>query len=78
MTDSKTYSWQARYLSAILEIDPTKMLDRIDEALRAIDERLRTLIEIDGHEYKAIENAQRGLAALRAERVKGPTFRIDL
>ncbi len=78
MTDSKGYSWQVPYVSAILEIDPDRMLSRIDEAWKAIDERLSTLPEIDGRERKAIEDARTGLAALRAERVKGPTFKIDL
>src|ERR1700685_1151033 len=77
MTDPKTYSWQAAYVFAILEIDPAKMLSRIEEALKTIDERLRTPTEIDTYERTAIENARIGLAALKAERVKGATFKID-
>jgi hypothetical protein len=75
MADLRANSWQAPYLSASLEIDPTKMLSRMDEALKAIDERLRTPPKlIEGHEHKAIEGARIGLAAFKAAR----TFRIDL
>lgn len=77
MTDPKTYSWQAAYVFAILEIDPAKMLSRIEEALKTIDERVRTPTEIDTYERTAIENARIGLAALKAERVKGATLKID-
>jgi hypothetical protein len=65
MTDPKPYSWQTLHVSAILEIDPSKMLDRTEQTLKAIDEKLRNPSEMDGHEFKAIKNGQIGLAALR-------------
>jgi hypothetical protein len=63
-----TYLWQTVYLAAVLETDNSAMPTRIYEALAAIEQRLLSPIEEDGTEYKAIEGAQRGLLALKAER----------
>jgi hypothetical protein len=75
--DPKPYSWQSAYLSAILEINPDKMLDRIEAAYAAIEARLRYPV-VEDAEQTAIDSARKGLAALKSERLKGPTFRIDL
>lgn len=64
------YSWQTAYRSAVLETSPTQLSIRINEARRAIDERLHRPIQIDSPEHKAIEDARRGLAELEAERVE--------
>jgi len=64
------YQWRAAYRSAVLEADPKQLSIRINEARRAIDERLQRPIQIDSPEHKAIEDARRGLAELEAERVE--------
>jgi hypothetical protein len=45
------YSWQAAYRSAVLETNPKRLPIRINEARRAIDERLRKSIQIDSPEH---------------------------
>jgi hypothetical protein len=64
------YQWQEAYRSAVLEADPKQLSIRVNEARRAIDERLHRPIQIDSPEHKAIEDARRGLAELEAERVE--------
>jgi hypothetical protein len=49
------YPWQATCDSAVLEMDITQMPDRVTEALKAIDERLRSCIV-----YGEIEGARKG------------------
>jgi hypothetical protein len=63
-----TYLWQTVYLAAVLETDNTAMPTRIYKGLAAIEQRLLSPIEEGGTEYRAIEDAQRGLLALKAER----------
>ena len=67
MEDSTAYAWRAAYRAAILETDPAKMPARIDAAQKALQERLAE-IEVYNSERQEIENAQRGLAILQAER----------
>jgi hypothetical protein len=69
MNDLATYSWLPFYLSAVLETDNSVMPSRIYEALAAIKQRLLSPIESGGIEYRAIDDAERGLLTLRAERV---------
>jgi hypothetical protein len=64
------YLWQAAYQSAIFETDPRQLSIRINEARRAIDQRLHRPLPIDSPEHRAIEDARRGLAELEAERIK--------
>jgi hypothetical protein len=64
------YFWQAAYRSAVFETDPKQLSIRINEARRAIDERLHRPLLIDSPEHRALEDARRGLAELEAERVK--------
>jgi hypothetical protein len=64
------YSWQKAYTAAVLEPSPSQLSIRINEARRAIDERLQRPLLIDSPEHKAIEDARRGLAELEAERVE--------
>jgi hypothetical protein len=64
------YSWQAAYKSAVLETNPKQSSNRINEARRAIDERLHRTLLADSPEHKAMEDARRGLAELEAERVE--------
>ena len=64
------YQWQAAYRSAVFETDPKQLSIRINEARRAIDERLHRPLLIDSPEHRALEDARRGLAELEAERVE--------
>ena len=69
MNQSNTYLWLPAYLSAVLETNNALMPTRIYEALAAIEQRLLSSIEADSDERREIENAQRGLLTLKAERV---------
>ena len=62
------YSWQAAYLAAVCETDDSLMDGRILEARAAIEQRL--LSPIEGEEYRAIENAEKALEELKAERIR--------
>jgi hypothetical protein len=59
--------WQAAYMAAVYETDDSLMEGRILEARAALEQRL--LSPIEGEEYRAIENAERALDVLRAERI---------
>jgi len=63
------YLWQAAYRSAVFETDPKQLSIRINEARRAIDERLHRPLLIDSPEHRALEDARRGFAELEAELV---------
>jgi len=65
------YPWQAAYLAAVCETDDSLKDGRILEARSALEQRL--LSPIEGEEYRAIENAERALEVLRAERMHEPT-----
>jgi hypothetical protein len=71
MSDTETYSWLPSYLCAVLETDNARMPTRIYEALAAIEQRRPSLTATDGIEEREIENAQRGLLALKTERAGG-------
>jgi hypothetical protein len=67
--DQTNYLWHAAYMAAVCETDDALMDGRVLEARAAIEQRLLTPSEIDTEEFKAIQNAQDGLQALKAERV---------
>jgi hypothetical protein len=67
MNNSTTYSWQGAYRCAVLETDPARMAERIDAALRAIEQRVGSTARMDRAENEAIESARNGLAVLRGE-----------
>jgi hypothetical protein len=69
MNQPRTHLWLPAYTSAVLETDDALMPTRIYEALAAIEQRLLRPIETDSTEYREIENTQRGLLTLKAERV---------
>jgi hypothetical protein len=71
MDNPPVYSWHPAYLSAVLETANERMPGRIYEALAAIEQRRLNPIETGGIEYREMENAERGLLTLRAERVGG-------
>jgi hypothetical protein len=63
------YTWQAAYNAAILETDNAAIPQRIYEALAAIEQRRLSDLEPGNEEDRALENAERGLLALKAERM---------
>jgi hypothetical protein len=66
---SERYLWQTAYKAAILETDNAKILLRIYEALAAIEQRRLSHLEPGSEEERALEDAERGLLALKAERI---------
>ena len=67
-TNSTVYRWQTPYDSAVLEMDLAQIPTRVKEALKAIEERLRSCIEYGSPEHRAIEDARRALATLTPKR----------
>jgi hypothetical protein len=65
----ENHPWHAAYQAAILETDNDAMSLRIYEALAAIEQRRLSYLEIDAEEDRALEDAERGLLALKAERI---------
>jgi hypothetical protein len=63
------YLWDAAYQAAILETDDTAISLRIYEALAAIEQRRLSYLDINEEEERALEDAERGLLALKAERI---------
>jgi hypothetical protein len=72
------YSWQVAYRLAVFETDAIKVRERVNVALMAIEERFRDVVRIDEVENLAIDSARMGLASIRIERLKRPTFIISL
>jgi hypothetical protein len=81
--DETNYLWHAAYMAAVYETDDSLMDGRILEARAALEQRL--LSPIEGEEYRAVENAEKALEVLRAERVdkfdgsgsSGQTFELS-
>jgi hypothetical protein len=67
------YIWQATYQAAILETDDAALPLRIYEALAAIEQRRLSDLESGGEEDRALEDAEQGLLALKAERLDPST-----
>jgi hypothetical protein len=63
------YSWQVAYQAAILETEDAAMSLRIYEALAAIEQRRLSDLEPGSEEDRSLEDAERGLLALKAERI---------
>jgi hypothetical protein len=63
--------WQKPYLEALLELSPQKLVQRVDEAERAILSRLQEIATGSDSlkEVQAIEDAINGLRVLRNETV---------
>jgi|HubBroStandDraft_6_1064221.scaffolds.fasta_scaffold31902_1 hypothetical protein len=81
--DETNYLWHAAYMAAVYETDDSLMDGRILEARAALEQRL--LSPIEGEEYRAVENAEKALEVLRAERIhkfvgwgsSGQTFELS-
>jgi hypothetical protein len=67
MTGSTVYPWQTTYDSAVLEMDLAQIPDRVSQALKAIDERLRSCIVYGSPEHTAIEGARKALATMKTK-----------
>ena len=67
MSDSAVYRWQATYDSAVLEMDLARIPDRVKDALKAIEERLRSFIVYGSPEHTAIEGARKALATMKTK-----------
>jgi predicted fused transcriptional regulator/phosphomethylpyrimidine kinase len=67
MTNSTVYWWQQTFDAAILETDLAKVPGRVVEALKAIEERLRSCIVYGSAEHVALTDARRSLASLSAK-----------
>jgi hypothetical protein len=62
-------SWRELYQAAILELDETKLSNRIAEAERIIVQRARELFQENGDNFKeqqALDDAMHALRALRS------------
>jgi hypothetical protein len=67
MIECKSLPWFDLYASAVLEVEPERLVERVDAAEAAIHGRLRDLqYDSDHHEERQlIEDAQRTLLFLR-------------
>ena len=63
------YLWETAHRAAILETDNAAIPQRIYEALAAIEQRRLSDLEPGSEEDRALEEAERGLLALKAERM---------
>ena len=62
-------NWLTRYNDALVELDPIKLLDKIEAAQKAIGDRLEDALHsrnpINGNERELIEDARRNLYFLK-------------
>jgi hypothetical protein len=61
-------NWRDLYKAAILELDPSKMFERIAEAEKALRQRAKELFQIPGdniEEEQALDDAMYALHALK-------------
>ncbi len=67
MNEGKSQPWYRLYASAVLELEPKQVIERVDAAEAAIRGRLRDLLyDSDHHEERQLmEDAQRTLSFLR-------------
>jgi hypothetical protein len=68
--DSKFPEWEPQYRAALLEVDPTKLLERVAAAEVAIRQRMRAIFgRTDGDtERQAIGKALSALSVLKQKR----------
>jgi hypothetical protein len=67
MNEAKSQPWYQLYASALVELDPKQLIERVDDAEAAIHRRLRDLqYDSDHHEERQLTgDAQHTLAFLR-------------
>ena len=59
--------WRVHYHAALLEADPLKMPERIQQAYNAVQSRLNAHHNIDSAEYQALADALASLRVLQRE-----------
>jgi hypothetical protein len=64
-TDVQNGNWQTLYYDAVVELDPVKLLQKIEAAQKAIGDRLREADPIDAPEQQLIEDARHNLYFLK-------------
>jgi hypothetical protein len=67
--------WEEAYAAAVLETDPTKIADRIDQAQGALRERWQTLHQTPhahDRERRRLEDAMRTLNLIREAELRAP------
>ena len=75
METNEPQLWEELYTAAVLETDPSKVADRIDQAQDAVRERLYTLYQLPlAHirERQRLEDAIRTLNMIRATELQAP------
>lgn len=67
MDEAKSQPWYQLFGAAVVELDPKRLIERVDATEAAIQGRLRDLqYDSDHHEERQLlEDAQRTLALLR-------------
>ena len=67
MNEVESQPWYQLYASAVVELDPKQLIERVDATEAAIHGRLRDLQSDSDHheERQRMEDAQRTLAFLR-------------
>jgi hypothetical protein len=61
------YSWQEAYFNALGETDKAQIPIRLNDAIVAVEQRLLSPLEPQSMEWRAIQEAKRGIDILRAE-----------
>jgi len=67
--------WEEAYAAAVLETDPAKISDRIDQAQGALRERWQTLHQLPhahDRERRRLEDAMRTLNFIREAELRAP------
>jgi hypothetical protein len=67
-----SYTWQNVYMAAVCETDNERMMNRIYEALAAIEQRRLSPVEAESEEDHALTAAEAGLQSLITERTEKP------
>ena len=76
MNEAESQRWYQLYASALVELDPNHLIERVETTEAAIHRRLRDLqYDSDHHEERQLlADAQHSLAVLR----RGPKIRLTL
>jgi hypothetical protein len=61
------FAWYPAFEAAVFETDFSKLHERIDAALNAIERRLDRLAKLEEEEFTELQSALRSLQALSAE-----------
>lgn len=75
METNEPQLWEELYTAAVLEPDPSKVSDRIDQAQTALRERLHQLRQLPlahDRERRRLEDAIRTLNMIRATELEAP------